>query len=566
MNGGTITRYAKSLETWAAKRLGISQVTLWMTVFLLFSAVVFTQIIVNVPGGMTSRSIRRTLWEFAVGFPEGQDSWYPMTRAYDHATDQRPGTLYDTLLFGEGLKLQYPPSSLLALELLAKWDPRPIASGGHYHVFYAACEHTWVPTLDLVGWYATIVLIGCAAYLFIESARRHRFGGIHQRWSNSLDVLIPPAAFALIYPVAWEMQLYTGWQLDWIIPPMLAVAFAAILWRWGADRAVLSVVLLVLGLTCYPAIKAYTIGQLQSYINALFALALVAWWRDKRATAGVFIGIACLLKPQLGVFLIWALIRREWTFAAALSITVGLGESISLAMYGWENHASYLKALSFLAQRGEGFYPNNSINGLLNRLLFNGNNVNWSGKEFPPYHPIVYWGTLLSSAALIGWALRPRRRKDALPNTYDFAFMGLAATMASPIAWEHHYGILLPIVALAVPRLLVDQSWRRATLPAVCIAYLLGSHLIIATNRFADVPVLNLAQSYLLFSALVFLTMIDTLRRRPPIKPYAEAVTADVDVPLHALPHHAMRMSTISGMSSVVGSTNASPVPSVCPA
>jgi hypothetical protein len=42
------------------------------------------------------------------------------------------------------------------------------------------------------------------------------------------------------------------------------------------------------------------------------------------------------------------------------------------------------------------------MNGLKNRLLFNGNNLIWDGAAFASYNPVVYAGTLLSFAVL--WA------------------------------------------------------------------------------------------------------------------------------------------------------------------
>ena len=51
---------------------------------------------------------------------------------------------------------------------------------------------------------------------------------------------------------------------------------------------------------------------------------------------------------------------------------------------------------------------------------------------------------------LIGMALFWNFRKQQA-NVADFCLAALSFTMASPIAWEHHYGILLPILAAIVP-------------------------------------------------------------------------------------------------------------------
>ncbi len=67
--------------------------------------------------------------------------------------------------------------------------------------------------------------------------------------------------------------------------------------------------------------------------------------------------------------MLWALLRREWRFAAAFAATASWGLAGSIMAYGFANHVDYLRVLEFLAERGETFYPNQSVNGLLNRVM-----------------------------------------------------------------------------------------------------------------------------------------------------------------------------------------------------
>jgi hypothetical protein len=59
------------------------------------------------------------------------------------------------------------------------------------------------------------------------------------------------------------------------------------------------------------------------------------------------------------------------------------------------------------------------MNGLLDRLLFNGNNLIWDGAAFASYNPIVYAGTLLSFVAFVGFSLLfpwGKQRKSGVVN------------------------------------------------------------------------------------------------------------------------------------------------------
>jgi hypothetical protein len=127
----------------------------------------------------------------------------------------------------------------------------------------------------------------------------------------------------------------------------------------------------------------------------------------------------------------------------------------------------------------------------------------------PEPHRLVRAATFATSALLLGWALWPRRgpaRAD------DLAIAALAATAASPIAWEHHYGVLLPIFAWLLPSLGTNPVFGPRTLPVLAVAHLCSSHTWRLTDRLADTP-LNFVQSYILAGALIVLLLLHRLRR-----------------------------------------------------
>jgi hypothetical protein len=99
------------------------------------------------------------------------------------------------------------------------------------------------------------------------------------------------------------------------------------------------------------------------------------------------------------------------------------------------------------------------MNGLFNRLLHNGSALDWDYHKFAPFHPVVYAGTMFSSAALIFAALRHPRLAEQTDTMADLSLMTLACTMAPPVAWTHHYNVLLLIYGWMVPVL-----WSRPVL------------------------------------------------------------------------------------------------------
>jgi hypothetical protein len=268
----------------------------------------------------------------------------------------------------------------------------------------------------------------------------------------------------------------------------------------------------VLALTYYPLVKAYTLGQIQVWLDAGFALLFCCWLAGRERLAGVLAALLCLVKPQHAVLLLWGALRRRWGFVCAAAATGAAGLAASVALFGAADHVEYLSVLASISRHGEAFQANQSVNGLLHRLLGNGGNLDWQFLAFAPYHPAVCAGTLVSSLALLAAALFGAARGRG--SAADLAFVALAATVASPVAWEHHYGILLPLYAYLLPRLASRPVLGRATLPLLGLSYLLTGQQFACTARLAQTP-LNFAQSHVLAGALLLLPLLHRLRAAP---------------------------------------------------
>jgi alpha-1,2-mannosyltransferase len=378
------------------------------------------------------------------------DSWGAMKEALDYLHNPGPLPLYSEIFFVRETRFQYPPSSLFALAgMLYLAGPDRVRTNELREFPY--------PTVnDLMG-LAFILMIAAASTALLEIGLRQQNQLADER-------------------------------------PILMAARVAIV--------------LGLTLTFYPITKAFTLGQIQVWINGFFAIALFAWVMGAKASSGLLIGLACLIKPHYGVFVLWGALRREWRFTIACGATIALGLAAAITLYGWANHVDYLRVLSFLSQHGETYYPNQSFNGLLNRVMsvFDPvvyKNLDFFDGDFPPFNPWIYGATLVTSSVMLAAALLRTGTVGDPDRKLDFCIMGLSATMASPIAWEHHYGIILPVFAI----LLAAAIGHPRRLLWLGISYVLISNYIPATQLLA--PTLwNVAQSYVFLAALVVLVML----------------------------------------------------------
>lgn len=253
-----------------------------------------------------------------------------------------------------------------------------------------------------------------------------------------------------------------------------------------------------------PITLAFSLGQAQIFLDLFFAL-LVLFWVDRRERpAGVMMALLAMVKPQFGLLLLWAALRRRWNAVASGAVTLALGGAISLAVFGVRNNLDYLGVLARLSRKAQSHYANQSMFGLLNRAIFNGENLPYHPYVYPPFVPWVYYVTLATTAVLVLLALAyPWRERAA--GMADLSAIGVVCVIATPMAWEHHYGVMLPIFVwlwFAIYRSGLGAVWKLA------LAFVLIADFLSPFNFFAAMPVANLLQSYMYFGALLLLGLL----------------------------------------------------------
>ena len=257
---------------------------------------------------------------------------------------------------------------------------------------------------------------------------------------------------------------------------------------------------IVAGLLFFPVTWAYNLGQIQVFLSLAFAAAIYCWMSGREKWSGVLVACLILLKPQYAVFLLWFALRKKTQPLLASFSVLGLSAAASVVVFGWHDHVRYLEVISYMGKHGEVFYYNLSVNGFLNRLLLNGNSLQYTIHSFPPMNRLVYTLTMLSSGLFVITSLVYPLFTRARAGVEDFIMIALSMTLASPIAWDHHYGILLAGFAYCAGRL---QAVAHIKLLAV--SYVLLSNAWSPLNMFANKPLLNVLQSLPFLGVLLFL-------------------------------------------------------------
>ncbi len=273
--------------------------------------------------------------------------------------------------------------------------------------------------------------------------------------------------------------------------------------------------IVLLGVLFLPLAEALYRGQVQVLLTLLWGLAALAWQRERRGWAGFLLAITCAFKPQLAIFLLWGLTRRQWRFSAVFSATFTAITTVSVARFGVQNHLDYVAVLSYLSQHGEALWANQSLNGILNRVLSNGDSSAWNAHVYPPFRLSVYVisTTFTLLGVLIGLVLPWRMGWAA--TTADFLFFGGLSVVISPIAWEHHYGafFFLLVFLLARAETLTRVQWGLLAASTLAMA----NRLPPLDHRIAGLS--SLAGAYLFYAGLAVLWLLARNSAQPNTRP-----------------------------------------------
>jgi hypothetical protein len=326
----------------------------------------------------------------------------------------------------------------------------------------------------------------------------------------SLLPLVALRRLGLGEPVILRLLAVTSWMA------VLGVAAISI-WMgqrllkrrgYGIDwQSVAAVTLACLG--CYPLMKGYALGNAQTFLSFLFGVLLLLWTTGRERSAGIVAALLGFVKPQYGLLLIWMALRRRWGATAAFLGCSAVLLALSITIFGWHNNLDYIHVLSGLSRKAQSHYANQSMFGTLNRVIGNGENISYTPHLYTPYIAWVYHVTLLTGLILIGGALFfPWGRLRG--STGDLAATGLASVASSPMAWEHHYGIVFPIAAWVW---FAYGCWQQRRPWLLAAATFLTLNALGATNYLAPYLGWNVLQSYLYFGALLMLVVLMRLAR-----------------------------------------------------
>jgi Glycosyltransferase family 87/WD40-like Beta Propeller Repeat len=257
----------------------------------------------------------------------------------------------------------------------------------------------------------------------------------------------------------------------WILLNLMFLIPIGWMLRWMTGLSYQRVAL-VLAL-CFPLHRNLSYGQFYVFLLLLIVAACQAYLRGFRALAGVLVAVAAACKIFPVVFIVFFIRRRDWR-ALSWSAVAGLAAAtVSIAVYGWNVHRTYLHEILPWTLHGEGMPPyvvSASISGVLHRLfLFE---PQWNPH---PWHssPLCYALLLPASQMLVmAPAILLIRTEDNSRRRMLLEWSGLltASLAVSTVPASYNFVLMaLPVCVLAAGLL---QRKRYGWLAALLIVYL----------------------------------------------------------------------------------------------
>lgn len=300
---------------------------------------------------------------------------------------------------------------------------------------------------------------------WIEREKDHR--GVDLRVIGLVP--ITPVSTLVVYPLATLAPLAA--KHVWIL---LNLAFLIPIGWMLRSMARLSYqrIALVLALS-FPLHRNLLFGQ---YYVLLLLLIIAACWsylRGFRVLAGGLLALAAVCKIFPVILFVFFLQRREWRALISGAITGIAATVVSVAVFGWNVHRTWLLEILPWALHGEGiqpYAPSASITGVLHRLFLY--EPQWNAH---PWHlSILSYALLMPTLQML--VLAPAilliRREDRTQSRILLEWSALLTASLAVSTYPASYHFVLMVFPLCVLASILLQRKRYRWLAALVIAYL----------------------------------------------------------------------------------------------
>ncbi len=241
----------------------------------------------------------------------------------------------------------------------------------------------------------------------------------------------PPVTAMLFLPIT--LLPYRLAQGVWIVISFIALLASVFLGMrifgirhsWQRFAAIIALVFLA-----FPTRFTFGMGQVNLVALFLLLASVKTMTQGKQLVSAVLFGTAFMLKPHLGLIILFLVTRRTLSSVVGALTLVALATFLTGAVFGWTQWITYLKETvpPLLVYHGREIYYNQGVGGAMARV-------------FPLDLARVI--TMATTIILLLGTLILVRRKQLIPAE-AMALFSPVLLLVEPLSWQHHYVFLLP--------------------------------------------------------------------------------------------------------------------------
>lgn len=281
---------------------------------------------------------------------------------------------------------------------------------------------------------------------------------------------------------------------------LLLLVALGLLWRWSGQplRSWSTVGLIYVVLAFKPVVDTISSGQADILMLVSLAAALLVLAGDRWGWWGAILAFPAAVKLYTGYLLIHAVALRQWRALAAFAASFTLLALLAVLVFGWPVHQVFLFEVLPNIGGGTAWVENQTINGLLNRLVADRIGLIPDGGGLVT---LLTYGSALLLTALTFW------RVQRMPADMGFGLWIVTLLIILPIAWMHYQAILvIPLYQLFVRLERQSIALDARSLLLYALAWMLlcyGNQWTFFDRTMYEGPLWTLLLSYKLYGLLL---------------------------------------------------------------
>ena len=253
--------------------------------------------------------------------------------------------------------------------------------------------------------------------------------------------------------------------------------------------------------TSGPLLNALDLGQSTPLILLWLLLAERSLARQHDARAGVWLGLACLVKIPLLLLVPYLALRRRWRVVGGAAALLLLASGVSVLCYGWPLHVTFFNVVI----RGNfgtviAAHNSQSVGATVARLMTRHSLLSWQPIELSGAARLMEQLVVVGLLGLCGWTLTARGGVHYQRMLLELSMVVCVGLLVVPVSWVHYGTWLLPVavvVGAATARPELQATQRRNTALLILAVLLINAPVLpfSVIRSFADAWWFRLAMS-----------------------------------------------------------------------